>query len=116
MATRTGQGANENKGQYVYTWTGLLNGDDGVWIEIPDKSDMTISVLGTFGVGGTLLFEGSNDKTNEVVLSDPQGAALSFTAVGVRVIQENPRFIRPRVSAGDGTTDLTLIINAVGPK
>jgi hypothetical protein len=92
---------------HVISWSGLLNGDDGDPIEMPSSSDRSIQVLGTFGVGGTILWEGSNDGTNYVTLADPQGNALSKTAAAIEQVLEITRYMRPRVSAGDGTTDLT---------
>lgn len=101
------------KGVTGYQWV-LVNGDDGLPLEESGLfSDKTIQVKGEFGVGGTLIIEGSNDaKTGATyaTLNDPQGNALSITAAKIETILENPRIIRPRVSAGDGTTALTVTI------
>lgn len=96
------------------TWTGLLNGDDGQWFDTLDFADISIEVGGTFGVGGTLIIEGSNLATPPATsvaahtLNDPQGNALSFTAAKMEQVLEMPRWIRPRVTGGDGTTSLTV--------
>ena len=97
---------------HVITWTGLLNGDDGSPVEMPGSSDRSIQFTGTFGVGGTIVLEGSNDGTNYVSLTDPQGNAISKTAAGIEAVMELTRYIRPRVTAGDGTTSLvaTLLV------
>lgn len=71
-------------------------------------SDRSIVVTGTFGAGGTLVWEGSNDGTNYVTLTDPQGNALSITSAGVKAVTEAVIFARPRVTAGDGTTSLSV--------
>lgn len=68
------------------------------WVEWADKS---VQVIGTFN-GGTVVIEGSNDGTNWVTLSDPQGNALSKTAAFLEQILEATRYVRPRVSAGTG--------------
>jgi len=47
-----------------------------------------------------------------VMLTDPQGTALSFTAGGLSTILQNPKYVRPNVTAGDGTTSLTVAIGA----
>jgi len=96
----------------VIQWSGLLNGDDGSPIEMPGSADRSIQVSGTFGAGGTIILEGSNDGTNYVTLADPQGTAISKTAAAIEAVLELTRYIRPRVTAGDGTTNLvaTLLV------
>jgi hypothetical protein len=77
-----------------------------------DYADISVQVFGTFGAGGTVLIEGSNQATPTTwaTLADPQGNALSFTAAKLEQILEMPRWIRPRVSAGDGDTSLTVAL------
>jgi hypothetical protein len=94
----------------IVTWTGLLNGDDGDPFEMPGWPDRSIQVLGTFGVGGTIVFEGSNDGTNYVTLTDPQGNTISKTAAALEAVSELTRRVRPRVTGGDGTTSLTAVL------
>jgi hypothetical protein len=97
------------------TWSPLLNGDSGAPFPIPGFADRSVQVVGTFGAGGTVLIEGSNDGTNYATLKDPQGVALSITAASINEILQIVKFIRPRVSAGDGTTSLTVILLARKP-
>lgn len=94
----------------VITWTGLLNTDDGIPLEIYDHADVSVQVQGTFGTGGTIVFEGSNDGVNYFTLTDPQTAAISKTAASLEQVTEVSRFYRPRVTAGDGTTNLTCVV------
>lgn len=97
---------------HVISWSGLLNGDDGAPIEMPGSSDRSIQYQGTFGTGGTIILEGSNDGVNYHPLTDPQGNAISKTAAGIEAVMELTRYVRPRVSAGDGSTSLvaTLLV------
>jgi hypothetical protein len=69
-----------------------------------------VQVSGTFGVGGSVVIEGSNDGVNFIVLADPQGSALTFTVARIEQILELPRYVRPRVTAGDATTNLAITI------
>lgn len=92
---------------HIVSWTGLLNGDDGTPLEMPGSADRSVQVHGTFGSGGTLLIEGSNDGVNYYTLNDPSSSALSVTSAKIETILEITRYIRPRVSAGDVTTSLT---------
>ena len=97
-----------------YRWPVLANGDTGTPLPIDRRTDRTIQVNGTFGAGGTVVIEGSIDGTNYVTLSDLQGTALSFTAAGLEGVTEAVTLIRPRVSAGDGTTALNVYILSIG--
>jgi len=85
-------------------WNTLANGDTGA-----PQSNGTLPIKwfkarGTFGVGGSVQLEGSDDAVNWNVLKDPQGATIVLTAAGSRSVNENPKFTRPNVTAGDGTT------------
>lgn len=75
-----------------------------------DYADRTVQVAGTPGAGGNLRIEGSNDGSNYAALSDPQGNALNVAAAKIEAITEVPLLTRPRVTAGDGTTDLDVAI------
>lgn len=97
---------------WVYTFSNLANGDTGEPIEMPSCADRSIQVVGTFGSGGNLRIEGSNDGTNYAVLTDPQGNNLNITSAKIEQAMEVVRYMRPNVTAGDGTTSLTVIILA----
>jgi hypothetical protein len=88
------------------TWSAVPNGNQGS----PYSGDWFSSyfqVTGTFGAAGSVQMEGSNDGVNWIIL--PGSAALTAAGffapatAGVR-----PKFIRPNVTAGDGTTALTV--------
>lgn len=94
----------------LLTFTGL---DTGTPAEYPNFNDKTVQVVGTLGTLGSINITGSNDGVNYKVLTDPQGNALTFTAVNmIETISECPRYIRPEVTAGDGTTSFKVIIQA----
>jgi hypothetical protein len=61
---------------------------------------------GTFGTGGSISLKGSNDGTNYFVLTDQGATAITKTAAGISAVAEKPLFVRPEVTAGDGTTAL----------
>lgn len=95
---------------HVIRWTPMTNSgsDVGSPIEMPGSSDRSVQVTGTFGTGGNLRIEGSNDGTNYATLTDPQGNALDITSAKIETIMELTRYIRPRVTAGDGTTSVSV--------
>jgi len=92
-----------------YVWLNMANGDDGSPRELPAFADRSVQVVGTWGAGGELSIEGSNDGgTTWAVLSDPLGRALAFTANDIQNITEISELIRPRVTGGDGTTLISV--------
>lgn len=90
------------------TWASVTGGDTGEPREYAKFNDKTVQVFGTFG--DTLTIQGSNDGTNWATLSDSTGVALEFTAAGIKLIAECPRYIRP--SAGGSLTSVTVTIQA----
>jgi hypothetical protein len=90
--------------------------DDGVAFSLMPGADRSVHVSGTFGASGSLTLEGSNQATPAtwVGLTDPQGNALTFTSARIEQIAEYTRWIRPRVTAGDGTTSLVVDMIAGG--
>jgi hypothetical protein len=88
------------------TWSGLLNTDDGTPFEMVAGRDRSVQFQGTFGTGGTIVLEGSNDGTNYQTLADPSSTAISKTAASIEQVLEFTRFVRPRVTGGDGSTNL----------
>ncbi len=96
------------------TWDSLDGDDVGSWENIAGLADKTVHVFGEFD-GGTLVLQGSNEDgtpTAPVTIVDPQGNGHSFTSNAMEVLLENPVQIRPSVSGGGGSTDLTVIICA----
>jgi hypothetical protein len=89
------------------TWTPLANGDTGVPVTFADYSDRSVEFSGTFGTGGTISMQGSNVGSAYYILTDPQTSAITKTAAALEHIMEAAAYMRPIVSAGDGTTALT---------
>jgi hypothetical protein len=101
----------------LYQWTGMLNGDYGAAIQVPALADRSVQILGTLGTGGSVRIHGSNKPapvettdTDWAVLTDPQGNDLNIASLKAESITEPMLWIRPKVTAGDGTTNLTIII------
>lgn len=110
MAVRARSGQWIARGVHECAWTGLLASpelDTGDPLDASSLSDKTVQVSGTFGTGGSLQVQGSNDKTNWFILTDPQGNPLTFTAAGIEQVMENPKWIRPAINAGDANTNLS---------
>jgi hypothetical protein len=108
MATRAVTITQQAGGHIVLAlWEGLLNGDDGTPIDWIVYADRSVQVLGTFGAAGSIRLEWSNDGgTTWVTCTDPQGNDIIKTAAGGEAVTEVGLLVRPRVTAGDGTTAL----------
>lgn len=94
----------------LVTWSGLLQGDEGESIQRIKYADRSVQVFGTFGAGGNLAVEGSNAGAQFATLNRIQGTPATFTAAGIAQLVENTTLIRPRVTGGDGTTNLTVAL------
>lgn len=115
MATRSSSNAGvtpvDTIGEmYVVAWSGLLNGDDGAAIQFAEFADKSIQFSGTFGVGGSITLQGSNDGTNWFPLTDPQGNAITKTAAALEKVDEATAWVRPIVTAGDAATNLVATL------
>ncbi len=103
----------------VIQWTGLTQAslDTGAAVQLPALADRSVQLLGTLGTGGSVRLEGSNKAapdestaTDWAVLTDPQGNDLNLSALKIEAVTEPVLWIRPRVTAGDGTTSLTVLL------
>jgi hypothetical protein len=96
----------------IIQWAGLLNTDTGAPFIAPYPLEKTIQVKGTFGAGGNCRIEGTNDVTTPTwaALNDAFGTALNITAAKVATVLEGTYQIRPNITAGDGTTSLTVTL------
>jgi hypothetical protein len=99
----------------VVSWSALQSGDDGTPIELATFADRSVQSSGTFGVGGTVRIEGSINGTDWAPLTDLQGNNLDLTSAKIESVAELVRYLRPRVTAGDGTTSINvhMIMKAV---
>lgn len=90
---------------YKFSALSTTNADSAP-IQFSQWADRCVQVTGTWGAGGSISVEGSNDGSNWATLNNAQGTAATLTANGIKQIVEVPRYARVRVTAGDGTTNL----------
>jgi hypothetical protein len=98
-----------NSRAFVATWLNLATGDEGDALPFGQYTDRSVQVVGTFG-GATVVVEGSLNGTDWATLTDPQGNDLLITTAKIEMVTEATVFIRPRISGGDGTTDITVLM------
>lgn len=107
MATRTPT-YDRPPGRMTYaTWAGLLNSDIGSPATLDGWDLVSFQVFGTIGTGGSVQIEASNEASpaNWGIV----GSAVTAAGVVLPADDVVARNFRPRVTAGDGTTNLTLI-------
>lgn len=97
-----------------YFYEALANGDSGTPFKAPENADKSVQVVGTFGTGGTIGIEGSNldapsaDANFFALTGDSNNPLDDEQAAFGDVIIENTEWVRPHVTAGDGSTDLDV--------
>lgn len=95
---------------HVISWTPLTSANAaGDPIEMAGSSIRSIQFSGTFD-SATIVLQGSNDGTNYVTLTDPQGNAISKTSAGLEQIEETTRYVRPSSSGGSGSQSITATL------
>jgi hypothetical protein len=102
-----------NQNHHVTTWTALTTTNaDGAPVGYASNGmgGVTAQVTGTIGAGFSLSIQGSNDGTTWYTLNDQANTAVTFAALGLKTIRDMPLLIRPFVSAGDGTTNVNVIL------
>lgn len=97
---------------YIVTWA-LGNADTGVAVNLVSAPDRSVQIAGTLG-SATIVLEGSNDGTNWVTLTDPQGNPISKTVAAIEQIEELTLYIRASSSGGSGTAvTVTLLLRGM---
>jgi len=108
-----GNGEGGGLAAVLVTWEGLSTTDiDGEAWKNNVAADVSVQVVGTFSTGGKVSLLGSNDGANFAVLNDPQGNPIVLTEAKIEVILEAPLYLKPGSVAGDGSTDLDVILLA----
>src|SRR4030067_1860498 len=93
-----------------FTWPNMANGDTGSPVKFVQWADRSVQFSGTFGAGGAVTLEGSNNESTYQPLTDPQGNAKTQTTASLEAITEITALARPNVTAGDGTTAITAVM------
>lgn len=112
MAVITPTAVQDADGRIVtYKWEGFTaNGDVGQSIALGLFADRTAHTMGTFGVGGTLTWQGTLDDGSTLAtwftLNDPAMTPLSSTVATGKAVLEATRYIRPACTAGSSTIDI----------
>lgn len=93
----------------LYTWTLTAADTEGMSIAPHEFGDRTVQFAGDFD-GANATLQGSNDGTNWVALTDPQGNALTKSAGALETVMETPRYTKVTSSGGGGSQSITISI------
>jgi hypothetical protein len=111
------------KGVIQAKWTGLTTTGAGRALDAFAYPDKTVVLAGTIGSGTTVLIQGSSTATNPLstggfwyTLTDQSDNALSLSTGKIETIAQNPRYIRPRITAKNANTNVSVIITAQSVK
>ena len=105
----------------LYQWGALTNtgADSGTPVELADFRSFSVQAVNgssVAGLGANVIMEGSNDGTNWGPLVDLSGTAIAITTANIAAYIksniETTRYVRPRVTAGDGTTSIVVLMYA----
>ena len=103
----------------TFQWLPLTNSgsDSGTPVELADYRSFAVQAItgaSTAGVGANLIMEGSVDGVNWAPLVALNGTAIAITTANIAAYcksnVETVRYVRPRVTAGDGSTSITVAI------
>ena len=104
-----------SRGSHKWVWANMGDADVGAPLD-PDGggiafADKTVMIVVAAYDSATIAIQGSNDGTNWFTLTNPNNDSLAFT-VGdqLETILENPLYIRPKTSGGQGSTDITVTL------
>lgn len=102
------------QGTIDIVWAGILNGDSGLPVSIQQGFwKLSIQAAGTFGAAGSVALEGSNDGVNYSAIKDVNNTTVAMTDTSMWRVEVVSKFLRPRATAGDGTTALVISLHAV---
>lgn len=99
-------------------WETLTDGDTGAPVDISNYTDLAFHSDGDYSGSATITLQGSNNAVayftlNVIVAGALASGSAVITAdtVGGTIVDE-PRYIRPSVNSGNGSTDIDLWIHA----
>ena len=99
---------------YVYKWPAVTNADTPTLCEVMGFEHLVFMVVGTFGAA-TVLLKGtlnpSMSAADHIQLQDLNGNNISFTADGIKKVQQAPLVsVLPTHSGGGGTESIDLYL------
>jgi hypothetical protein len=91
-------------------WSGIQVGDTCDPCYLLEFADRSAQFSGTFAA--TISMAGSNDDANYDACTDLAGNVIAVTAAGIKGIAEFTHRLKPILTGGDGTTNITVTVVA----
>lgn len=100
----------------IVTWSLLTTTNNyGSAVRLPGWADRSVQLTGTLSAAGAVTMYGSNvfspNAANDddwAILNDAQGDPIVLNSLRIEAIIEVPLWVRPKITAGDGSTSLTV--------
>jgi hypothetical protein len=97
----------------IVTWGALnTNNQTAAAVSLPYFGDKSVQIQGSNFDGATIALHGSNDGTNFIVLTDPQGNNISKTSSAIEAVTEHTRYIKPVASGINTNTSVVVTVYA----
>jgi hypothetical protein len=82
-------------------------GDDGAPLQVDEFHHITIHGFGAFDGSANLNILGSNEGNNFAVTKKHDVGSMILTANSIEKLLTEPRYIKPSVTSGNGSTNLS---------
>jgi hypothetical protein len=111
---------NPTRGEYIVTWASMANGDVGAPARVGHvTTTRSVQLVGTLGVGGNCRLRvanmaGTPSGSDWITANDPQGNPLDMSTLKIEELLEGSSWYSPSITAGDGTTLLTVRLRCYG--
>lgn len=105
--TLTDVGLKGDGSTILAVWTPVTESDTCVPISMPEHSDKSVHVSGTFGSASVAVQGSNNGGASFASLNDPTGTVIAITAEKIKAVLENTVQVKP-VATGGSAQSLTI--------
>lgn len=84
----------------MISWTPVTQADTCAPVAMPEHSDRSVHVSGTFGGSSTAITGSNNGGASFTPLRDPSSTVIAIIAEGIRAVLENSGQIAPLTTGG----------------
>ncbi len=95
---------------YIVTWTPVTSADTCGPTSMPEYTDRSVQVSGTFDSASVAIHGSNNGGVSFVAMNDPTSTVIAITSAAIKAILENSDQIKPVITGGSGSQSLTVSI------
>lgn len=85
-------------------WTPVTESDTCAAVSLPELTDKSIHVSGTFGSASVAVKGSNNGGASFASLNDPTGTVIAISGEAIKAVLENTLLVQPVASGGSGQT------------